>query len=55
MQMVVSAGYEESARDLYYEVKAQPSTTTTAQLERTSQIYLKGPSSPENINIVVWE
>ena len=53
MQLTVAAEDEEKALDLYNEIKALPSTTTTARFVGEAQIYLNGPASAENVNIIV--
>lgn len=53
LQVSLVARDPTRALDLYYEIKALPSTTTTAQVENESQIYLNGPLSAENINILI--
>ena len=53
MQLSVDAGDVEAARDLYEEMKALPSTTTTARMKEESQIHLNGPASAENVNILI--
>jgi len=53
LQVSLVARDPSRALDLYLETKALPSTTTTAQMENESQIYLNGPLGAENINILI--
>ena len=53
LQLSLAAEDEGSARDLYYEIKALPSTTTTARFVGEAQIYLNGPANAENVNIII--
>ena len=53
MRLSVVAGDVGGALDLYEEMKALPSTTTTARMKEESQIHLNGPASAENVNILI--
>ena len=53
MQMAAVSGNDVGALDLYMEIKAMPSTTTTALVESDFQVNLNGPANPENINIII--
>ena len=53
MQMAVAADDKQNAEDLYREIKSLPATTTALQLQMQSDIYLNGPSSAENVNLLI--